>query len=303
MEVAILNLRSARDGWRRQGVPPIISGSIGRTIESSPRRAAPLFDTEGEEHPPRYRVCRAGFVLVAIGLGLLCFSDAVLLTALFTGDRRLGHLLEHRYWEWVVGGPITWTTLLGAYLLWAGWTDVSWRRRSGMLLLFNGFDMVNWTLRHSADLGLPVRGDFGHSWLLHNLAEGIGWVEFWLFADLAADLAAHLGSKQAADRNQRASNLARLGAIVWVMQFLFTTDWHPPLWPLHRRPPFLPIDAFILLSSLLLTVATTLNVMGLAALACRHCTQALAETAPEKDRGLDLLTSRSETDDFWKGSK
>lgn len=263
-----------------------------------------MFDFEGEEHLPKYRLCRVGFTLVSIGLGLLCLSAAADLAYMFTFQPWLAKLLTGEFWKWAVAGPITWTTFLGSYFLWAGWADPRWRRRAGMLLLLNLFDMIQWTLNHHVDLNLPMRvGGVGHEWFRDQFAQGLGWVEFWLFADLAADLATYTGSDQAEGRRARVRTLVGIGAILWAIQFTSLTDWRPPLWPLrHRQIKRVDKPILLLLFLILpvLMIAATLNVIGLAVLACRRCTLALAEAETDRDQGLDLLTSRSETDDFWK---
>jgi len=290
------------------GVPSAYNpGQDGTEPLPSSPRAAPLFDhdLDHDEHTPKLRLCRAGFTLVAIGLALLCLSETLGVARLFIQDARLERLLlspEGKWaWKWLVGGPITWTTLLGAYLLWAGWSEAGWRRRAGMLLLMNAVDMLQWTIRHHEDLGLPLRGGVDrHEWLFHQVTQGLGWAEFWLFADLAARLSRHVGHEIFAGRLSRARAIVAAGGLVWAFQLAVMTDWHAPIWPLHHRPVRTPPEVILLYLALpVLTIPATLNVIGLAAAARNRCAAALAAMVPDKDKGIDLLTSRSETDDFW----
>ena len=271
-----------------------------------------MFEPEPHESSPRYRTCRAGFTLVAIGLGLLCFSMAVDVACLFAPgfDKHLAKaligLVQGPLWKWGVSGPITWTTLLGSYLLWAGWAESRWRRCAGLLLLLNLCDMAHWTIAHHHDLGLPMRGDPGHAWLRDQVTMGFGWAEFGLFAALAADLARYAGADGARldARTRRAYGLVAIGGVFWAIQFLAMTDWHPPLWPLRHHQPRNITELLLLVLALpILTIPTTLNVVGLSALASRCCSRMLDAGPPEDDRGIDLLRSRSETDDFWKAPR
>ena len=255
-------------------------------------------DWDHEPPRPKLRICRAGFALSGIGLTLLAFSAAVELGFLLSFSPTLIMVMESAAWKWLVGGPITWMTLVGAYLLWGGWADPSWRRKAGLLLLLNSIDGVQWVLGSEQDLGLRL-GRVGHGWLRSQVAEGFGWIEFALYARLAAQLLAHVGDKEAGASAVKARALSAVGFVLWAFGFATRTAWRRG-WPLMPRMLRLP-GWLTLLGQSALTLATSLNVVVLCVGACRRCTRAIAAEHTE-EQGLDLLTSRSETaeDEFWK---
>ena len=261
-----------------------------------------MFDREVEPPLPRYRVCRAGFAMVSVGLSLLALSAAVTLARMFVPSPDLERMVADPLWRWVVGAPITWLTLIGSYLLWAGWTDQVWRRKAGLLLLMNSIDAVQWTLDHAEDLGLRV-GAVGHPWLRYQAGSLFNWVEFALAARLAFALTERLGGGDAALRH-KARMFCLAGMTLWAFGFLRLTDWLHP-WPLIPRGRRLggPIGLLMLLGMETLTLLALLNIIPLCVSACRACSRAAAEGPGEEEQGADLLRSRSETweeENPWK---
>ena len=255
---------------------------------------------EDESHEPNLRTCRAGFALVALGLTLLGFSAAVDTVLLLTGSDVLLWLMQRRAWTWLVDAPITWMTLLGAYLLWGGWASPLWRRRAGVLLLLNIIDAVQWGIDHNGLLGLRL-GTVGHPWLRGQIGLAFNWIEFALFARLAAKLASHLGDESAIDADNKIRALSAAGGALWAIGFIHLTAWNHG-WPLVPRggPRVAGEAALIWLGKAALMFFTTLNIVALCILARRRCAQTLEETQHD-ERGLDLLKSRSESgdDDPW----
>jgi len=254
-------------------------------------------DWDDDPTPPRYRLCRAGFAAVGLGLALMGFSAAFELMVLFSDQpRQLGVLIQHPVWTWAINAPITWLTLAGAYLLWAGRSDAAWRRRAGILMVMNAIDAVQWAVAHGEALGLHV-GEVGHPWLRDQVGMAFNWIEYALCATLAADLAGTLGEEKAADAGNKVRALAAAGVALWAICLVHVTDWNHG-WPLVPRPRgFLadPLRILAWLGGSALTVLTTLNVVALCVAACRRCTRAIAAARPEDEHGLDLLRSRSET--------
>src|SRR5262249_12246766 len=156
----------------------------------------------------------AGFALCALGMALMSLDSACHLAYLFTMSEEVAKVLRSPYWDWTVGVSITWGTLLGPYLLWGRWSEPHWRRRAGLLGFLNLVDGGFWVLRHGRTFGLWPR-DVGHLWLRTHVVLGSSWVQFALFAGLAADLASHLGSKSAHDAGQKARALALVGGMIW----------------------------------------------------------------------------------------
>ncbi|MBX6312894.1 MAG: hypothetical protein IRY99_08275 [Isosphaeraceae bacterium] len=258
-------------------------------------------DWEFEDPTPRYRLCQAGFGLIALAIGLLCADAALDLAWLFTGHRGILALTHDRLWTWLVGAPITWGSLIGSYLLWGRWSEPRWQRRAGLLVLMNTIDLVLWFLNHGDELGLWI-GEVPHRWLRGNLAMGLGWAELGLMAGLAADVSDHLGKgPETIAGGTVAKSFAGVGAAIWALWFLGMTDWGR--WPLGHRWLTPPLYLLLVGSTLVLTL-TTFQVAALSILASRHCGEFVRELKGN-DPMLELLRSRSEqeSDDFWEAPR
>jgi len=263
-------------------------------------------DWDDDPTPPRYRLCRAGFAAVGLGLALMGFSAAFELLILFSEQQQqqqLWKLTRHPVWIWAINAPITWLTLIGSYLIWAGRGDADWRRRAGFFLILNAIDLVQWAVSHAEALGMQP-GAVGHPWLRFQVSMGFQWIEDALCATLAAELAGSLGDVKAAALANKVRVLAAAGGALWAIGLVHNTDWNRG-WPLVGRQiifRFDPLWALVLFGGLALTVLTTLNGVALCASACRRCSRAIVKAIPEDEHGLDLLRSRSETweDDAWK---
>jgi hypothetical protein len=252
---------------------------------------------EPEDLRPRYRLCGAGFSLLALGLGLLCVDAALEFAFFCSGSQAIAALKGNPLWHWLVGAPITGATALGSLLLWGRWAEPLWQRRAGLLMLMNGVDLVHWTLHNGDALGLRV-GPVPHAWLRGQLAQGMGWAELALAATLAADLSARLGQKNAADAARPARGLAVVGAIVWGLFFLQYTNWGR--WPLRHRAFITPETFLLLIGSTLLLALASFQVTILCLSASRHCSRAVREL----DRAAEArdqfhFPSGREPDDFW----
>src|SRR5205823_13017835 len=166
----------------------------------------------------RYRLCRAGFALIALGLSLLCLDMACHLAIWMTRDGKLLGMIQHPLWSWMVGAPITWSTLLGSYLLWGRWTEPGWQRRAGLLVFMNFIDLIQWAVEHGDALGLRL-GTVGHPWLRYQLGGLFNWVELALCASLAADVSAHLGRTDAPQAGQTSRAFAIVGLVLGLVLF------------------------------------------------------------------------------------
>jgi hypothetical protein len=176
-------------------------------------------DLERDEQRQMYRLCRIGFGLITLGLGLLWVDSALNLVFLLTFNHDILSLLQHPWWGWLVGAPITWGTLIGAYLLWGRSNDPSWHRRAGLLVIMNGIDLINWTLDHSEALGLHL-GPVGPDWLRSQVSKGLSWAEFLLFASMAVDMLKQLGKNQSPETGTSARTLATIGLVFWALAFV-----------------------------------------------------------------------------------
>lgn len=250
------------------------------------------WDTNEFEWRGRYRLCRVGFGLCALGMALLSVNELMLVGYSVTFNREIQRIIISPTWHWAAGSTITWSTLLGPYLLWGRWSEPHWRRRAGLLVFLNLADVGLWFLRHGQDFGFWPH-DVGHEWLRMHLTFGSSWVQFVLFAALADDMAAHLNAKWAPATSRRIATVALVGGLAWGLLLLQTTAWHRG-WPLRpRRTPLL------LLMFTILPLARAVASFQLAALCagvCRECSLMLGDL----ERGnpdLAALRSRSEFED------
>lgn len=246
------------------------------------------------EHDPaplrrRYALCRAAFIAAAVGLALLGLSSMISAIFLFTFDPDLHAVLRSPLWRWCVSAPVTWTTLLSAFLLWGRWTDPSWQRRAGILLLLNVLDLVSWTVQNGNELGLRM-GPVGHAWLREYMSDAFGWIEFILFGSLAAEVARRPGSDAPDLLRNGVVALSTLGLLLCTATFGAATDWGHG-WPLGPRPVAGLLDSYRLSNMIL--IMTTLQLVPLMMLGARQCARDLAAIQRAEEMP-DLLVSRSE---------
>lgn len=260
-------------------------------------------DLERDERRYRYRFCRAGFALLALGLAFLCLDACGVLGFLLTFDPRIRAAIRSEWWDWFVGAPIPWATLIGSYLLWGRSTDASWQRRAGVLVLLNASDVVSWAIAHNAQLGLGLE-ELRHEWLLTQITSGLGWVEYMLIVSLAVEMTRELGKRSDADAGMATQTLATIGLVFWLISFVTRTDWTQ--WPLVEKqfvPAKLPVILLIGLGMNLLTTITAFHVTAHCISAYRQCSLALAYIDAEEHASDELLRSRSETSadmpDHW----
>jgi hypothetical protein len=246
-------------------------------------------DWERDEAKRRYMLCRLGFALTSLGLGLLFIDQIVVLSFMFTFHPDIRAVLQSEWWDWGVGAPITWSTLIGAYLLWGRQRDPVWQRQAGVLVILNFVDFGFWSLRHANGLGFNIP-EMGHPWLVYNITQGTGWIENILFASLASELMARVGKTDAAEAGMGARSLAWIGTLFWLMSFVFLTNWsHWPLVPLRGRDL-----RFAQMGTDLLSTIASFQVTCLTVAASRYCGQVLAAMRKE-EQADDLLRSRSES--------
>ena len=252
-------------------------------------------DVDFDEIRPVYRLCRAGFGLMALALGLLCIDSACYLIDPFRRNPELQRILASGWWSWLVGAPITWGSLIGSYALWGRWKAPIWQRRAGLLVLLNFLDLISWAIHHSADLGLKI-AEPPHPWLRENLTIAFGWVELYLTAALATDLIVHLGHR-APEFSRAAASFAMVGLTLSVLFFVSHTAWDLG-WPLRFRGGInTPLGFLLWMGRNLVTAATSFLVTALCLVAAGRCGEYLAEIDRHANAEHDLLKSRSETED------
>ncbi|RUL88423.1 hypothetical protein [Tautonia sociabilis] len=246
-------------------------------------------DLDHKPISPRYWLCGAGFWIAGLALALLCLSDALLLWVVLTWDQGLAQAMQQPWFTWGVGLPITAGALVGSYLLWGRWSDRSWQRRAGPLVLMNLFDSISWGLSHAAAPGLQAPL-LEHEWLVECLVRVFGWLEFFLFAHLAAEVASHLGVKAAADAGRTAWQFAVAGLGLTVLFILTQTRWDAG-WPLLPVPRPNPSGELMRLGSTFLRVVTALQVATLCLIAGSSCRRTARELAREEEEQLTGTTS------------
>lgn len=245
----------------------------------------------------RYRLCQIGFALSGLSLGLLSFSSAAELGVFFSGQRNLFAIFQHPIWQWGVSAPITIGSFVGSYLLWGRWRDHSWQRRVGLLVLMNGIDLLLWGYRNLMQQPELLQGQnravVEHAWLQHLVTGGMGWAELMLFAGLAADVSAQLGSPQARSTGRTIQAICGIGLLLWGMESLTQTNWDR--WPLVQNPLTVPALVMILLL-MFLTALASFQVTTLCMAAARQCRRYVREL--QHDDSHELLSSRSDDPDW-----
>ncbi len=255
-----------------------------------------MMDLEREQLRKTYQVCRLGFALLSVALGLACVTALLpLLANFFHGELAflIVRFVRSSWYEWI-SVPITWGGLLGVTLLWGRWDHVGWQRRVGLLLVMNLVNGALWFFDHAAAMGIPDLV-IGHDWLRSNLGEALGWAEFALLAGLSCDYLEHLGLEQARDSGKSARAMAATGAVLWMLLFCERTDWAAS-WPLRQRPFLRPEEHLLLLGFLLIWAITLMQVTALTISATRQSGYVLDEMQRE-DEANDPLRSRSDSAD------
>lgn len=257
-------------------------------------------DEEREKQRQTYQICRLGFGVLSLTLGLACVSMVVDLGGWFFVPMRW--IVHTPLWHWL-GVPIVWGSLLGAYLLWGRWSNSGWQARTGLLLLMCVVDAFLWLLEHGDELGLRLT-DVGHEWLRMGIGQALSWPEFALIASLSCDLLAHLGVDQARDAGKATRSLAATGAVVWFLFFVEQTVWRLG-WPLQRRGidslealllyfGFTMIWIIILIQVTALTMAASRQAAGIVReMDAEDATHDLLK--PPSDGEFDLLSTRRES--------
>ena len=129
---------------RRLRKLPIPAGSEGGAM-----------DLDFDELRPRYRLCRAGFGLMALSLGLLCLSNVCVSAYGITRNEGIRKKSSRAIGGTGSSGRATaGRAFLGSYLLWGRWKEPVWQSRAGALVLLNFLDLITWGIDHSAQLGL-----------------------------------------------------------------------------------------------------------------------------------------------------
>ncbi len=251
------------------------------------------FEPEPEVEIRRYRLCTVGFAISALSIGLLSINSGLWLWANLTRDNVLFQLLQQRWWSLIVGFGISGGALLGSYLFWGRWIDERWQRRVGVLVALNFFDFAYSLLDRLGEFGVnPLPDD--HDWLIGNLITGFGWIEFYLFADLASEVALHLGRRGIREAGNTAKLFALAGLTISIVYLTIGTDWMAG-WPLQEVPIPDFMRGMIALAFGGLRMMNSLQVAALclaAALATRQTTQRLQADALKADPFADNPNER-----------
>ena len=221
----------------------------------------------------RYRALRFAFTLGAIALGLQSADMMITLAGLFGGVRELFRIIQDPRVGLIVGGGLSWSAAISAYLLIGGFPDRSWRRRAAWLAVFNTIDVVLWAADNGSMFGFSSISWLQSDWI-RNVLRVFQWFELLLFTSLAVDLIAHLGRPEAADTGRFAKGFAALGLTLWALVLFGATR-------LGTWPPGFEIrtaDVLILwLGGLVVLGITAFLGMLLCALAARESGQYVRE--------------------------
>lgn len=238
----------------------------------------------------RYLVCRIGFGLLAVGLGLLCLANFSFLAQLFQVAPQLGQAQATPAWFWLVDAPIPWTTLLGSMLLLGLWKVRYWQSRVFFLVLMNAADAATWTLSNARQLGLGLPGGVPlgrYRHLVQLVTMGFGWFELLLTAALAGAVCVHLGRREGVELSLRAAQLlGAIGCSLWALTVLTQTEWRT--WPPGRVPLFNnPMGILLLLVETFAQGVAAFQIALLALTASRECRRYVAEWDRHEAAALD----------------
>ncbi len=228
---------------------------------------------------PRYRLCRASFALGALSLGLLALDSLCHLFAMFDDGRDIRQVLDSPAWEWLVGAPITWGSLIGSILLIGRFDDRLWRRKAVLLALLNSVDLAFWCVDHSQILGLgtiPPNANVDAARLLASPFTNL--FELILYGDLAAELLIHLGRNDLLAARKIARLSAWFGMAFWLFFVLQVLGILHAGGPMGRRALF----AQAVLASTFAQTVASFAVTFLCANACVQCSTLLTELDREK---------------------
>ncbi len=185
-------------------------------------------DPTYESQRPRYFLCSLGFGFLGVSFVLLTIGTATPIIGFLTDNQAFLAAVNRPWWTFVVNLPMSYGALIGAYLVWGRWTDPSWQRRAGLLLLMNLIDAVSATLLESRALGFDA-GLEPDSYLIGLITGIFAWLEFYLSASLAAEIAAQLARPTLADAGRLSERIALIALVIWVLFHGLRTDWS--IWP------------------------------------------------------------------------
>lgn len=256
-------------------------------------------EVEHDDHIRRYRLCQAGFVLIAVGMLLRAIDVGLHLGVFFTPRWfiALQNLFAGRFYAWAIRAPLVVSMIGGPYLLWARWSHPKWMRGTGLLVAVGLIDLVLWGFDCHQFLGIGG-DDPGHQWLRLHVARAVSWVQVTFGAALVAEFLDHLGRHGEARACQKVRGFVVTGVAIWILYFLVQTSWDGG-WPLMQRG-LTPTSMLLLMAYLLLLTVASIQLMAVSILSA-HESLTLAEELRrhQHDHDTGLLRSRSEThDDF-----
>lgn len=232
---------------------------------------------EIDDHIRRYRLCRAGFALIAFGVLLRAIDVGMhvgLMMSIFDRNRLFFDAINHPLYGWVIKTPLTAALLLGPYVLWNRWPEPSWQRRTGALVTLGLIDAFLWVLDNERTFGLDLGGE-GHKWLRLHVARAISWAQLYLGAAVAADFLDHLGRHREAKAAGTVRGFLAAGVSIWALYFVQQTVWAAG-WPLQQRGLNLMMIVLLVAYLLPLSVAAV-QVMALCLISHREASRLTAD--------------------------
>jgi hypothetical protein len=256
----------------------------------------PGFDLD--EHVRRYRLCQAGFLLIAMGMLLRCVDVGLHLGVFFSlRGMALINILEGLWYAQGVLAPMVLAMVMGPYLLWARWSEPAWLRATGLLVMVGLIDLLLWFLKYGDALGFQV-GDVGHTWLRLHAARAVSWIQLGMSATLVGLFLDHLGHHREANRTRSIRGFLTAGLAIWILYFLQQTDWSAG-WPLNQRP-LRPLSLILLSAYLLPLTIAGIQVLALCLFSYRQAGALVNELRSHHTESvLSPLRSRSETSDSF----
>lgn len=221
-----------------------------------------MFDqTDDQEKAVQLRWITYGFAASGLGLALLVVDSTLEMGFILSFAPQIRKILVSPVWAIMVGGPISFLTFIGSYLLWSSTKSRSWRQFSTLLLLMNSVHIGLWIADHHSQIGLPDQ-KFDHHWLRTQISQILNWMEFLLWIKLVEIHTDNVIYKYQQNSDLRPRfGLSWIGLLASIAIATGLTDWSSG-WPLVRVRWLNPLDSLMLATlSTMLTLFASFQIM------------------------------------------
>ncbi len=238
-----------------------------------------------------YQLCRTGFLSLAVGLvPFALLQVSIIVGQVLVGDRQIEIWLQQATWLDWLPTLTTWSTLIGATLLWGRWDNSSWQRRTSLLMTMCLIDVGIWFL----DLGDP-QGIGDWAWFRGRFGNALGWAEVALLASLSGDFLTHLGVEQAEESAKSTRSLAASGAMIWLLLFCETANLRDG-WPIKPNAQIPRQTLLLSLGTNLIWIICLIQITALVVAAFRQSDHQVRDMEADDRIREDVLFSLTDAD-------